>query len=115
MRRKTASQQGRRAELSGAKEVKAVVTKERKVPRTAAVTITAVDGKMRNRELLKRAREKISLQEIGIENSRIRVATNGRIIPGSEGKIHADRLAEGSHRRGRSYKKASMEWRNSRK
>lgn len=48
-------------------------------------------------ELLRKARERVSLQELGIGNSKIRVAANGGIIvevPGKKGSHQADVLAQ---------------------
>lgn len=70
----------------------------RKVPRTAIVTLIR-KGKMGdNAELLiKKAKEKVSLRKIGIERSKIRIATNGGIIieiPGNDGNKFADKLTK---------------------
>lgn len=67
----------------------------RKPPRTAAVTITAGEG-LTYADILRQAREKISLPDIGIERSRIRKSINGGLIieiPGNDGTQKANELA----------------------
>lgn len=69
----------------------------RKPPRTASVAVTGkIDG-VSYANILKKAREGISLSELGIENTRIRKGINGGVIieiPGPEGKERADTLAK---------------------
>ncbi|XP_025263066.1 uncharacterized protein LOC105257610 [Camponotus floridanus] len=54
-------------------------TRTKKVPKTAAVTITVKEG-ISYAEILRQAREKISLPTIGIDASKIRKGINGGII-----------------------------------
>lgn len=82
-----------RSTLGGVEERSRDNRKLRKPPKTAAVTITDVEE---SGEILKYAREKISLLELGIERSKVRRAANGGVlieIPGPDGVIKADRLA----------------------
>lgn len=70
-------------------------TKVRKPPRTAAVTITTQEG-ISYAEILRKAREKISLQDVGIEVSKIRKGINGGLIieiPGNDSTQKANILA----------------------
>lgn len=67
-----------------------------KVHGTSAVTITAREGAS-YAEILRKAREKISLQSIGIETSKIRKGINGGIIieiPGNDNVKKANDLAD---------------------
>lgn len=73
------------------------VENRRRPPRTAAVTIKGKNADFSYAEALKKARTQISLQELGIENTRIRKTVTGGIliqIPGSEGNKKAELLAE---------------------
>ncbi|EFN61255.1 hypothetical protein EAG_08358, partial [Camponotus floridanus] len=54
-------------------------TRIKKVPKTAAVTITAREG-ISYAEILRQAREKISLPTMGIDSSKIRKGINGGLI-----------------------------------
>lgn len=70
--------------------------KKRRVPRTAAVTITGAGEGFSYASVLKKARESIPLADLGIERSRIRRTINGgRIIeiPGLDAAKKADELA----------------------
>ncbi|EFN72129.1 hypothetical protein EAG_00500, partial [Camponotus floridanus] len=67
----------------------------RKPPRSAAVTVTAKEG-LSYADILRQAREKISLHELGIEASKIRKGINGGLIieiPGNNGVQKANDLA----------------------
>lgn len=69
----------------------------RRVPKTAAVTIKSSTEGLSYADMLKNARESVSLREIGIEDSKIRKARNGAIVielPGENASSLADRLAE---------------------
>jgi len=71
--------------------------KRRRPPKTAAVTITGSGDGFSYATVLKKARENIPLDEMGIESSRIRRTINGgRIIeiPGEDAAEKADRLAD---------------------
>ncbi|XP_046629516.1 uncharacterized protein LOC124309827 [Neodiprion virginianus] len=68
----------------------------RKAPRTAAVAIKSREENTPYAEILKFAREKIQLAELGIEETRVRRAANGGVlieIPGPENTRKADALA----------------------
>lgn len=68
----------------------------KKVPKTAAVTITAKKG-ISYAEILRHAREKISLPTMGIDASKIRKGINGGLIieiSGEENNIKAAKLAD---------------------
>ncbi|EFN79145.1 hypothetical protein EAI_03505, partial [Harpegnathos saltator] len=76
----------------GTKEEKRV---RRKVPNTAAVTITADND--RYKELLAEAKQKIDLTGIGIEKMKTRIGATGALvleIPGEERGKQADFLAD---------------------
>jgi len=67
----------------------------RRAPRNAAVAIKANEGGPSYADIMKIAKEKINLKELGIVNLRTRIAANGgRIIeiPGPESTIKADTL-----------------------
>lgn len=69
----------------------------RRPPVSAAVTITGISKDFSYADALRKAREKISLERIGIEEPRIRRAMNGGLlmeIRGEDGKKKADKLAE---------------------
>lgn len=62
----------------------------------AVVTITSKEGGATYAEILRSAREKVSLRDLGIENTIIRRATNGAIIitvPGPQGRQLASSLS----------------------
>jgi len=68
----------------------------RRAPRNAAVAIKANSDGPSYAEIIKIAREKVNLKELGIENPRMRKAANGGIIleiAGLEGAMKADTLA----------------------
>lgn len=68
----------------------------KKVPKTAAVTITVKEG-ISYAEILRHAREKISLPTMGIDASKIRKGINGGLIieiSGEENSIKAANLVE---------------------
>ncbi|XP_046740518.1 uncharacterized protein LOC124407951 [Diprion similis] len=68
----------------------------RRAPRGAAVAIKGKGENVRYAEILKFAREKIQLEELGIGETRIRRAANGGVlieIPGPENAKKADALA----------------------
>lgn len=70
--------------------------RKRKPPKTAAVVISARSGEFSYSDALKKARENISLTEMGINKPKLRVTVNGdRLIeiPGSDGAKLADELA----------------------
>jgi len=72
--------------------------RKRRPPRTAAVTITGSGENFSYASALKKAREEISLADLGIEKSRIRRTINGGriiemiIIPGLEAADKTDKL-----------------------
>ncbi|XP_071577582.1 uncharacterized protein [Temnothorax nylanderi] len=69
----------------------------RRAPKTAAVTITSLNTEVSYADILKTARDKISLDNMGIEDSRIRKSLNGGVIieiPGADGASKADLLAK---------------------
>lgn len=69
---------------------------KRRTPRTAAITITSKDPSFSYAATLRRAREEIPLEDIGIETSRIRKTANGGLlveIPGMERATKAESLA----------------------
>lgn len=71
-------------------------TLRRRLPVTAAVTITAKERKTNNGDRLRKAREKVSLEELGIKDTKIRMAANGGIlieVMGQEMDKLADKLA----------------------
>lgn len=66
-------------------------------PKTAAVTITGKDKDAPYDEILRRARQNIQLDKLGIKQSKLRKAANGGYvieIPGPENDKKADVLAE---------------------
>lgn len=70
---------------------------KRRVPKTAAILIKGNDGEFSYASALKKARESISLKDIGIQNTKIRKAHTGGIIieiAGKDGGSKADTLAE---------------------
>jgi len=75
---------------------KKVKENRRRPPRTAAVTIKGKNADFSYAEALKRARTEISLQDLGIEDTRIRKTVTGGLliqIPSSEGNKKAELLA----------------------
>ncbi|XP_025266437.1 golgin subfamily A member 6-like protein 22 [Camponotus floridanus] len=72
----------------------------RRLPRSSAVTLRIAEenkDKYSYADILRKAREKISLEEIGIEKTRIRKTAGGNVliaIPGANRGMEADRLAE---------------------
>jgi len=73
----------------------------RRPPRAAAVAIRTRDDKISYADVLKKARQEVSLGELGIEVTKIRRGLNGSImieIPGrdssSKAKMLADKLKE---------------------
>ncbi|XP_032690656.1 uncharacterized protein LOC116853630 [Odontomachus brunneus] len=85
-----------RKEGKGSGKPAAAKPPRRKVPKTAAVTITGRDAGFSYSDALRTAREKISLAELGIEQTRIRRAVNGGVlieIGGTEGPAKAESLA----------------------
>lgn len=69
---------------------------QRKPPRTAVVAIRTRNDNISYVEILKKARQEISLGEIGIEVTKIRRGINGSImieIPGQESSEKANTLA----------------------
>ncbi|XP_032688973.1 uncharacterized protein LOC116852579 [Odontomachus brunneus] len=91
-------QQKRVATMANEEEVGAVLRKNearRRPPKTAAVTITGRAEGFSYANVLRKAREKISLAGIGIEQSKIRRAINGGIlmeIMGPDGRGKAEAL-----------------------
>jgi len=68
----------------------------RRAPRNAAVAIKANPDGMTYAEIIKQAREKVDLKDLGIVNPRMRRAANGGVlieIAGPEGASKADALA----------------------
>jgi len=68
----------------------------RRAPRNAAVAIKANSDGLSYADVIKQAREKVSLKDIGIVNPRMRRAANGGVIieiGGPEGTVKADTLA----------------------
>ncbi|GAB1869279.1 CCHC-type domain-containing protein [Camponotus japonicus] len=76
----------------------------RRPPRSAAVTLRIAEkdkDKITYASVLRKAREKISLEEIGIDKTRIRRTVGGNIlieIPGINKSAEADKLAEELHK-----------------
>lgn len=69
----------------------------RKPPKSAAVAISGTGEEFSYADVLRKAREKIDLKALKIDNSRIRPSANGGIlieIPGKEGNSKADALIE---------------------
>lgn len=69
---------------------------KRKEPRTAAVTITCLPGKYE--ETLREARQKIKMEELGIQGAKVRRAITGAYvfeIPGADSYSKANKLAIG--------------------
>lgn len=72
----------------------------RRLPRSAAVTLRIAEkdkDKITYASVLRKARDKISLEEFGIEKTRIRRTVGGNIlieIPGVNKSAEADKLAE---------------------
>jgi len=67
----------------------------RRAPRNAAVSIKANTVGLSYAEIIKQAREKVNLKELGIVNPRMRRAANGGVIieiAGPEGAVKADSL-----------------------
>lgn len=82
--------------MNAATKTRPVDKVKRKLPRGSVVSITGRDKDYSYAEALERARDNISLQQIGIDNSRIRRAANGGIlieIPGQNSGSKADILA----------------------
>jgi len=68
----------------------------KRAPRNAAMAIKANSGGLSYAEIIKLARERINLKELGIENPRMRRAANGGVIieiAGPESAVKADSLA----------------------
>lgn len=68
----------------------------RRSPKTAAVALKATEEGGTYAQILKAARDKVSLKDLGISSPRIRRAINGGIIieiPGEDGPTKADSLA----------------------
>lgn len=69
---------------------------DRKTPRTAAIQISCREG-AQYAEVLREAKEKINLEQIGISEIRPRRARTGALlleIPGKEGNVKANQLAD---------------------
>ncbi|KMQ88877.1 hypothetical protein RF55_11564 [Lasius niger] len=69
----------------------------RKPPKSAAVAISGTNEEFSYADVLRKAREKIDLKALKIDNSRIRPSANGGVlneIPGKEGNSKADALIE---------------------
>jgi len=67
------------------------------LPRAAAVTIKSTSKDISYADILKRARSKFALAELGVEAAKIRKAANGGLlieIPGPDGGAKADLLAD---------------------
>lgn len=68
----------------------------RRPPKNAVVAIKIEDGKSTYAEILKCAKERINIKELGITNLRIRRTVNGGVlmeIPGPDGQTNTDKLA----------------------
>lgn len=66
-------------------------------PKSAVVSIKSIDESQSYADILKRARERINLGELGIKDPKVRFAANGGVlveIPGPEGAKMANSLAE---------------------
>lgn len=71
--------------------------RRRRPPPMAAVSLRRSEEGTTYAEILRRARNEVSLNELGIENPKIRRAMNGGLIieiPGDDGASKADNLAE---------------------
>lgn len=69
----------------------------RRPPRTAAVAVRVIGEGPPIGDVLRRAREKVSLEDLGISGSRIRKSATGSLlieIPGQDCSAKADKLAE---------------------
>lgn len=69
---------------------------KRRIPKTAAVTIKTNTEEFSYADVLRKARESVSLRDIGIEDSKIRKARNGAIVievPGADANELANKLA----------------------
>ncbi|XP_024868277.1 uncharacterized protein LOC112452350 [Temnothorax curvispinosus] len=69
--------------------------RSRRPPKTAAVSITSLKDDVSYADILKKARDNINLDSLGIETSKIRRGINGGIIieiPGADGTTKADSL-----------------------
>ncbi|XP_011688454.1 PREDICTED: uncharacterized protein LOC105450359 [Wasmannia auropunctata] len=72
-----------------------IETVRRRVPRSAAVTLSFPEG-MRFAEVVKRARENVKLEDLGIQHTRLRTTMSGAVlveIPGKDMSPKADTLA----------------------
>lgn len=66
-------------------------------PRTAAVAVRLLGNNLSMADVIRKARDGVSLEELGISDTRIRKSANGSLlmeIPGPEGTAKADMLAE---------------------
>lgn len=73
------------------------MNRRRRPPPMAAVSLRRSEEGTTYAEILRRARNEVSLNELGIENPKIRRAMNGGLIieiPGDDGASKADNLAE---------------------
>lgn len=89
-KKKTVEENQRKAVQTGKNKVK------RKPPRSSAVTVR-VNEDFTYAEVLKIARNQISLEGLGIEKTKLRKTTTGNMlieIPGNDKKEEADRLAD---------------------
>lgn len=98
VKRKTKTKKEIQQKKETKKNIKSDVSKpnRRRVSKTAAVTIKPSSKGLSYADMLKNARESVSLREIGIEDSKIRKARNGAIVielPGDGAADLADKLA----------------------
>jgi len=82
---------------SGGRERSRSGTRLRKPPRAAVVSIRARNEGVSYAEVLKKARQEVSLGDLGIETTRIKKGINGSLlieIPGQEGNEKAKKLLD---------------------
>lgn len=67
----------------------------RRVPRSAVVSIRGIQEGFSYTDAMRKAKEGISLKDLGINNTRIKKAAGGSLlieVPGPNGGVHADKL-----------------------
>lgn len=74
-----------------------VKPKVRRIPRSSVINLKRSSEKVSYADMLRKARENISLAEMGIEKTRIRYATTGNVlieVYGENNNLKADKLAK---------------------
>ncbi|XP_011706311.1 PREDICTED: uncharacterized protein LOC105461508 [Wasmannia auropunctata] len=72
-------------------------TPRRRVPRSSAITISCQEGGLTYAEIIRKAREEINLEELGIQETRMRNTVAGGVLielPGENTAASADTLAK---------------------